>query len=163
MIFDSETAPASHGSFGVSAPCYRLQLAVAWQSELASLLWASWTIPRLVFCAAWRDSSSWAQAIIFFIFVIVGAASLVPSFGMTIDASGLLALLGNPKFFAILFGAIVLTRLLCAPYWIWSEERAARIKAELQVEELAARYTPSPVRAVGRAGDVRDARVRRGS
>jgi len=98
---------------------------------------------RLVFCTAWRHSASWAQVIIFFIFVIAGAAILLmPRFGMTFDASGLAAMLSNPTFYAILFGSVVLVRLVCAPYWIWKEERAARINVESQIEELSARHAP---------------------
>lgn len=86
---------------------------------------------RLVVWTAFRHSASLAQAINFFVLVIIGAAiSVVAGFGMAIDASELLALLSNPKFYAILFGSIVLLRLLCAPYWIWKEEREARLKAE---------------------------------
>jgi len=40
-----------------------------------------------------------------------------------VDASNLIALLSNPKFYAILFGAIIATRLLCAPYWVWKAEK----------------------------------------
>ena len=52
---------------------------------------------------------------------------------MSIDASGLLAWLSNPAFYAIFFGSVVVCRLLCAPYWIWKEERQARLKTEALV------------------------------
>jgi hypothetical protein len=79
---------------------------------------------RLVFYAAWGHSASLARTIIFYAVVIIGAATfLVPTIGMTINAAGLLSLLSNPKFYAGLFGAIVLSRLLCAPYWIWQDDQ----------------------------------------
>ena len=77
----------------------------------------------LVFRTAWGHSASLARNIIFYAVVIIGAgAFLVPIIGMTIDASGLLSLLSNPKFGFGLFGAIVMSRLFCAPYWIWREQ-----------------------------------------
>jgi hypothetical protein len=78
----------------------------------------------LVVCAAWGHSASLARTIIFYAVVIVGAAAiLAPILGMTIDASGLLSLLSNPKFSFGLVVAIVLSRLLCAPYWIWRDDQ----------------------------------------
>jgi hypothetical protein len=95
----------------------------------------------LVFSAAWGHSRSWTQGIIFFILVIIGwAALLAPKFGMTIEMGDLMDLLKNPTFYAILFGSVVLLRLACAPYWVWSEELAARKRAESQITELTARY-----------------------
>jgi hypothetical protein len=86
---------------------------------------------RLVFWAAWRHSRSWTQGIIFFAFVIAGVATLlVPNFGMTIDMTDLVNILKTPAIYAILFGSIILVRLICAPYWVWREERAARTMAE---------------------------------
>ena len=79
---------------------------------------------RLVFCVAWGHSASLARTVIFFAVVIIGAATFIVSIiGMTIDAAGLLSLLSNPTFYAGLFGAIVLSRLLCAPYWIWQNDQ----------------------------------------
>lgn len=100
---------------------------------------------RLVLWAAWHHSRSWAQGIIFFTLVIAGVATLlVPNFGMTIDTIDLVNILKTPEIYAILFGSIVLVRLICAPYWVWSEERASRTKAESQLAELSARRVPSP-------------------
>jgi hypothetical protein len=79
---------------------------------------------HLVLRTAWSHSASWTRIIIFYALVIVGTAILLmPIFGMTIDAAGLLALLSNSKFYAILFGTIVMIRLICAPYWIWKEDQ----------------------------------------
>jgi hypothetical protein len=39
---------------------------------------------------------------------------------------------------------VILFNLVFAQYWIWTEERASRIKAESQVAELSARHVPSP-------------------
>lgn len=95
----------------------------------------------LVFCAAWLHSRSWTQGIIFFFLVIAGVATLlVPNFGMTIDTIDLVNILKNPTIYAILFGSVISVRLICAPYWVWSEERAARTRAETQVAEMLARY-----------------------
>lgn len=79
----------------------------------------------LVFRTAWGHSASLARNIIFYAIVTIGAVAFLvpPILGMTIDAAGLLSLLSNPKFYAILFGAIVLSRLLCAPYWIWQDDQ----------------------------------------
>jgi hypothetical protein len=101
---------------------------------------------RLVVCSAWSHSASLARNIIFYVLVIAGTAILlVPIIGMTIDASGLRALLSNAEFYAILFGSIVLSRLLCAPYWVWKEEREARVKAEKQIASpIAATILPPP-------------------
>jgi len=78
----------------------------------------------LVFRTAWGHSASLARNIIFYAIVIIGAAAfLVPTLGMTIDTAGLLSLLSNPKFGFGLFGAIVISRILCAPYWIWKDDQ----------------------------------------
>jgi hypothetical protein len=99
---------------------------------------------RLVLCTAWGHSASLARNTIFYAVVIVGAAIfLAPILGMTIEAAGLLSLLRNPTFYAGLFGAIILSRLFCAPYWIWREQqvkiatvmRAERQQAELKSEQ----------------------------
>jgi hypothetical protein len=86
---------------------------------------------RLVLRTAFRHSASVAQAILFFILVIIGAAIwLLPVFGMTVNLSALLSIFAVPQFYAILFWSIVIVRLICAPYWIWKDERKARIVAE---------------------------------
>jgi hypothetical protein len=91
---------------------------------------------RLVLWTAFRHSASLAQAIFFLVFVIIGAAIwLLPIFGMTVNASALLNILVSPKFYAILFGSVILVRLICAPYWIWKVEREARIDAESKVNK----------------------------
>jgi hypothetical protein len=92
-----------------------------------------------------RHAISRAQFIIALISVITGAAIwLMPIFGMTIDASGLVAMLRSPSFYAMLVGLVIIFNLVCAQYWIWTDERASRIKAELQVAELFARHVPPP-------------------
>src|ERR1700693_607560 len=79
----------------------------------------------LVVCTAWGHSASLARTIIFYtVVIVVAAAFLAPILGMTIDAAGLLSLLSNPEFGVGLFVAVVLSRLLCAPYWIWQEQNA---------------------------------------
>jgi hypothetical protein len=86
---------------------------------------------RLVLLAAFRHSPSAAQTISFFIMVAIGTARIVmPKFGMILEPSKLLGVLSDPVFYAILFGSIVVVRLICAPYWVWKEEREARFKAE---------------------------------
>lgn len=86
---------------------------------------------RLVLRTALRHSASMAQAALFIILVAMGAAIwLLPRFGMMVDSSALLAILNNPQFYAILFGSVVCVRLICAPYWVWKDEKDARIKAE---------------------------------
>jgi hypothetical protein len=96
---------------------------------------------RLVFLAALSSSVARANFIISVIIVIVGAAIwLVPSVGMTIDASELMTMLRSPAFLAMMVGLVILFRLVCAQYWVWTEEHAARAKAESQVAELSARH-----------------------
>src|ERR1700738_5286027 len=100
---------------------------------------------RRGFLAALSSAVARANFIISIIIVIAGAAIwFAPSLGMTIDASELMTTLRSPAFLTALVGAVILFRLVCAQYWIWTEERASRIKAELQVEELFARHVPSP-------------------
>jgi hypothetical protein len=95
---------------------------------------------RLVFATAWHNAASRAQAVIFIIIVIMGAASwLLPSLGMTIDASSLLALLTSSKFYAFLFVALILVNLICAPYWVWKGERDARLHAESMIHTQESR------------------------
>jgi hypothetical protein len=64
---------------------------------------------------------------------------VMPRFGMTIDASHLLAVLSNPKFYAILFGSIILFRLVCAQYLVWAEEHDVRIKTEETIAQFGQR------------------------
>jgi hypothetical protein len=95
----------------------------------------------LVLWAALRHSVSWAQFIIAIVIIIAGAAIwILPSFGMTIDTTELMTILRSPTFLAMLAGWIIVFRLVCAHYWIWSEEHDARIKAETQIAELSARH-----------------------
>ena len=55
---------------------------------------------------------------------MVGAAILfAPQLGVNMDDSAVAALMTDPKVYAILFGSVILTRLLCAPYWVWRDER----------------------------------------
>ncbi len=98
---------------------------------------------RLVLWAALRHSADWAQAIIFVALAVVGAAILLaPQFGVSVDNSALTTLIADPKVYAILFGSVILTRLLCAPYWVWRDERnTARSAASnrgMSVREISA-------------------------
>jgi hypothetical protein len=89
---------------------------------------------RLVIWTAFRHSASMAQAILFFILVIIGAAIwLLPIFGMTVNSSALLSIFAVPQFYAILFGSIVIVRLICAPYWVWKAERIKIIELEAKL------------------------------
>jgi hypothetical protein len=98
-----------------------------------------------VFLAALSSSVARANFIISVIIVIAGAAIwFAPSLGMTIDASELMTTLRSPAFLTALVGAVILFRLVCAQYWIWTEEHNARIKAESQIAELSARISPPP-------------------
>ena len=93
---------------------------------------------RLVLWTAFRHSASLAQAILFLVFVIIGAAIwFLPMFGMTVNSSALLDILGAPQFYAILFGSVVIMRLICAPYWVWKAEREARLLAEAKFDKRA--------------------------
>ena len=66
----------------------------------------------LVFWAAVPTSISWATFIIAIITIIAGAAIwLVLAFGIIVEATGLMAMLRSPEFFAILVGLVVLIRL----------------------------------------------------
>jgi hypothetical protein len=95
----------------------------------------------LVFRTALHHSVSWAQFIIAIIIIIAGAAiEILRSFGMTIETTELMTMLRSPTFLAMLAGWVIVFRLVCAQYWIWSEEHDARIKAETQVAELSARH-----------------------
>lgn len=92
---------------------------------------------------ALRHSADWAQAIIFIALAAVGAAILLtPKFGVSVDVSALTTLMTDPKVYATLFGSVILTRLLCAPYWVWRDERnAARSAASnrgMSVREISA-------------------------
>jgi hypothetical protein len=98
----------------------------------------------LVLLVALRHSVSWAQFIIAIIIVISGSVIwLAPSFGMSIDPSEFVTMLRSPTFLAGLVGGIIALRLILAPYWIWSDERNARIVAETQVAKLSAERIPS--------------------
>jgi hypothetical protein len=78
----------------------------------------------LIIRAAYRHSLDLAQTIIFLALAAVGIAIFVASFlGIDVNARGLVALLGDPRFYAVLFGCVILTRLICAPYWVWKAER----------------------------------------
>jgi hypothetical protein len=100
---------------------------------------------RSVFLAALSTSVARANFIISIIIVIAGAAIwLAPSLGMTIDASRLMTTLRSPAFLPVPVGSVTLCRLVCAQYWIWTEENNARINAESQVAELSARISPPP-------------------
>ena len=93
---------------------------------------------RLVVWTAVRHSASLARSIIFFVLAFTGATILLmPRLGMTVDASGLKTLLSDPTFYAILFGLIVAMRLICAPYWIWCDQRDAKKKADLEIARLS--------------------------
>jgi hypothetical protein len=86
-----------------------------------------------------RHVISRASFIIAIISVITGAAIwLLPDFGMTVDASGLIAMIKSPSFYALLVALILLFNLVCAQYWIWVEERQARAIAEAQISEILA-------------------------
>src|SRR4029077_15894239 len=100
--------------------------------------------------------SSVSRSIISIIVVIAGTAMLfAPSFGMTIDASALVTTLRSPMFLAVLVGSVILVRLVCVQYWIWTKERDARIKAEETITQLEQRRAildagkpyPQPARA----------------
>jgi hypothetical protein len=100
---------------------------------------------RLVFWSAVRPSLDWAQAIIFLALALIGTVILVvPYFGMTLDASSLLKLIADPRLIAILLGSVVVTRLLCAPYWVWRDERkavaAAASRGGMGMREIMALY-----------------------
>jgi hypothetical protein len=96
---------------------------------------------RLVSRAALHHSISWAQFIISIIVIIaVAGAWLAPVFGMIVDAYGLVAMARSPAFLVILVAAVVILRLVCAQYWVWTKEYDARAKAESQVAELSARH-----------------------
>jgi hypothetical protein len=96
---------------------------------------------RRVFLAALSSAVARANFIISVIIVIAEAAIWVaPSLGMTIDASELMTTLRSPAFLTALVGAVILFRLVCAQYWVWTEEHNARTKAESQVAELSQRY-----------------------
>jgi hypothetical protein len=46
----------------------------------------------------------------------------------------------DPKIYAVLFVSVSLTRLLCAPYWVWKKERAKKEELEqLLVPKLIVR------------------------
>jgi hypothetical protein len=78
----------------------------------------------LVAKAAYRHSLDLAQAFIFLALAAIGTAILFASFlGIEVNAQGLVALLGDPRFYAVLFGSVIITRLMCAPYWVWKAER----------------------------------------
>jgi hypothetical protein len=86
---------------------------------------------RLVFWIAARHAISRAQFVIALISFITGAAIwLAPVFGMTIDTSGLMAMLHSPAFYAILVASVFLFNLIYAQYLAWVDEHTARIKAE---------------------------------
>jgi hypothetical protein len=86
-----------------------------------------------VFLAALSSSVARANFIISVIIVIAGAAIwFAPNLGMTIDASELMTTLRSPAFLTALVGAVISFRLVCAQYWLWTEEHDARIKAESQ-------------------------------
>ena len=59
---------------------------------------------------------------------------------MTIEASGLMTMLHSPALLTMVVGSVILFRLACAQYWVWTGENDARIKAELRVAELSARH-----------------------
>jgi hypothetical protein len=93
----------------------------------------------LVATSTLRHVISRASFIIAIISVITGAAIwLLPDFGMTVDASGLIAMIKSPSFYALLVALILLFNLVCAQYWIWVEERQARAIAEAQISEILA-------------------------
>jgi hypothetical protein len=71
----------------------------------------------LVFWAAVPTSISWATFIIAIITIIAGAAIwLVLAFGIIVEATGLMAMLRSPEFFAILVGLVILIRLFFGNY-----------------------------------------------
>jgi hypothetical protein len=94
----------------------------------------------LVFRAASRRSMDLAQAIVFVVLAGIGALSFsLHSLGLEANTSDIVALLGEPRFYAILFGAVILTRLLCAPYWVWRDERNRASEAIAQRSGMSMR------------------------
>ena len=78
----------------------------------------------LVLRAAFTHSLSIAQDIIFGAILVVGLAAVVARrVGMRLDLTPWLTALGGWGIAAIVFGSIILVRLLLAPYWIWKEQR----------------------------------------
>jgi hypothetical protein len=67
----------------------------------------------------------------------------------------LVTTLRSPMFLAVLVGSVILVRLVCVQYWIWTKERDARIKAEETITQLEQRRAildagkpyPRPARA----------------
>jgi hypothetical protein len=95
----------------------------------------------LVVRFTFRHAISRASFVIAIISIITGAVPwLAPSFSMIIEASGLEAMLHSSKFYAAVVALIIILNLICAQYRIWTEERAARTRAETQVAEMLARY-----------------------
>jgi hypothetical protein len=71
-----------------------------------------------VLATAFSQSLDTAQAIIFVIIIAAGIITyFFPGVKMTADLNGW-------QVSAVVLGAIVVTRLLLAPYWIWKEDRA---------------------------------------
>lgn len=111
---------------------------------LTSEIWTSWFIFAWFFGPLSATRHQWRRPFFSFSSLswIMGAAIwLLPKFGMTINSSALLAVLNNPQFYAILFGSIVIVRLICAPYWVRKDERDARLYGESKTHSQEYRKT----------------------
>jgi len=85
----------------------------------------------LVVRTAFSHSLTLAQDFLFCCVLLVGAAIwLAPRFNMSVDLAPWASALNGWTVGAVTFGSIVALRLICAPYWVWQDERTARNLAE---------------------------------
>jgi hypothetical protein len=80
----------------------------------------------LVIKEAFRHSPDLAQTIIFFLLLLAGAIAYGnPGLKPTIETYDL----GGWKVAALVFGAIIVIRLVLAPYWLWKSAQARSVAA----------------------------------
>ena len=93
----------------------------------------------LLFRMALRHSLSSAQDFIFLALIALGlAAWLFGRLGMTFDAATWMQTVTTWQIATMVLGAIVVIRLLLAPYWIWKEQQITLIAAHQREAEALA-------------------------
>jgi hypothetical protein len=102
-----------------------------------------------VVMAAFTHSIEWAHAIVFVLLIALGAASTylptlrLPYLGWKVSPDHLHAWQGA----ALVFGAIIIIRLILAPFWVWQKEHQALVSAGLGDAETVLKHRWQPLSA----------------
>lgn len=94
----------------------------------------------LIFEAVFRGTLDTAQTVIFVGVLVLGFLAVLGLSRKTIDMLTAQLTAGKAALFIVL--AIVVTRLSIAPYWVWADEHAARVKAENDLTDALAQVPP---------------------